>query len=489
MRELSDRNKLYGRVLDALRAWNSTRGDSDEMLADLLLVRQEREKMSQQARPIIRLATNRVLYRCMEELGTHDRESADILIARFPDGMQVLETALRFNYNEDQFKRRQRQAIKQLTDVVIAAETRLRNGRMTQWESILPPLPQETFGLEKALSDLTQRLIDQDDMGVVVINGIGGIGKTHLALVAAYQILTTFLFEGVIWVRVDPYSGRDPAALENHLNQIFHQIGRQLVIEEDDPPILSSPQIYSRLKAAPHLVVIDNIEFFDELDVLLEGIGSLIFPSKFLITSRVRADVRHPIFHLTLGQLNPQASLALIASQARQLGIAELEDPDSTWAATLFEYLGGHPQALRMVISLATVLPLSEILADFKATDSKEVQNLYHHIYEQSWRLLSPAAQEVLESLTLGGSDGMVLSQLQAVVDLSRADLLNGIAELAKRSLVELLGSAERRRYAIHRLTEAFLRSDIINLPGHFSKEDGENEKNDEGEADEEVSE
>ena len=86
---------------------------------------------------------------------------------------------------------------------------------------------------------------------------------------------------------------------------------------------------------------------------------------------------------------------------------------------------------------------------------------------QQAWHVLSQRGQTLLQMMPMAGKDGMQSEQMAAVSNLSNRDLHAAIQELVQFSLLEVYNiSLDLRRYGIHRLTDSFLRTDII----HWSR-------------------
>jgi hypothetical protein len=54
---------------------------------------------------------------------------------------------------------------------------------------------------------------------------------------------------------------------------------------------------------------------------------------------------------------------------------------------------------------------------------------------------------------------------LQAVSGLAGGDFWLAVQELRDRSLLEVRGALDEKRYGIHRLTHSFVRSEIVHWP------------------------
>jgi hypothetical protein len=122
------------------------------------------------------------LHTCLEELALHDQTSANILTWRYLGGETVPAVANRIHLGRDQFMRRQRQAIRALTQLILNKEEATRERRAREIESLLVPPSYDTlFGVEDTLQTLVALLLAPEPLRVVTLTGIGGIGKSSLA--------------------------------------------------------------------------------------------------------------------------------------------------------------------------------------------------------------------------------------------------------------------------------------------------------------------
>jgi hypothetical protein len=126
---------------------------------------------------------------------------------------------------------------------------------------------------------------------------------------------------------------------------------------------------------------------------------------------------------------------------------------------------GGNPLALKLIVSLATVLPLPQVLTDLVHAHVGQIEQMYRRIYQSVWESLSDNARTLLEIMPMAAANGMGEAQMQAISGLPKRQLWAAITELAHRSLLEVRGTVQERRYGIHHLTESFLKTDIIGLP------------------------
>ncbi len=169
------------------------------------------------------------------------------------------------------------------------------------------PFPRNRFftGRLDALQALTRALLDGGDAatGVLIgqaLTGMGGVGKTQLAVEFAYRY--GYRFRGVHWLDL-----RDPATLEE---QIAAQ-GRRLGLQAKTQDELVAATLDHWTSDGPRLLILDNFEDLSAANVVLACLHHSAL--RLLITSR-RADwpPTLPLEHLPLEEFSSQESLAFL---------------------------------------------------------------------------------------------------------------------------------------------------------------------------------
>lgn len=458
------RDELHTSIQAALHAWRDLAGAPASLLEELQLVQVERESMSSSP-TTRRLATNQVLMKGMETLKQQNPLGAEILSLRFMDEDTVLMVGRKLDLSEDQVKRRQREAIDDLADVIWEQETAVRRQRAHQLQAQLMPADYtHLFGIEASGQQLLACLQQPESPWVIAIVGIGGIGKTAVADHVARQIIPHFIYDEVIWLQVDPAHPHPPGELcEKLLAQLAEKTCPHLSPQADRARRHS--QLRQTLKSSPYLIVIDNLEAEADVAFMVDVLNDLANPTKFLLTSRVRPPVSASVFSLVLAQLSLADAVTLMRHQAQTVGLPDLAAASPGELQRIYEVTGGNPLAIKLVVGLTAVYPLPHILADLKEARSREVEQLYRRIYWQAWHSLSPHSQKLLEMMPMTTGMGATPEQLQAMSGLEETQLWSAIGELVNRSLLELRGTTWERRYTIHRLTESFLYTEIIHWP------------------------
>jgi hypothetical protein len=462
---------LAADVHRALATWDKLGSTEEELMASLLLVQDRRARQGEEiSRLALRRITNELLAEAIERLAEQNEREAAVLRARFIDGQITRQVANRLYASPDQVNRWQRHAIEHLTDILLSQELTLRDERRDLLLDELPaPSYTRLFGFEDDQQELLGLLMDREGRWAAVISGIGGIGKTSVADAVARRAAESFRFERLLWYRaVDRDLGGRPMAAES-VYEAFMLATAERLWPESAPGEATSTlvaRVRQTLKSRPFLVIIDNLETRQTTAYFLERAAELTNPSKCLLTTRSRPTVTADAFMITLDELSEADAVALLRHQARAIGLADMSETGDEALQAIYRVTGGNPLALKLVVSLAAVLPLTDILADMARTATTAIEEMYRHIYWHAWRSLSPDGQKLLQAMPLVGEQGALPQQMQAMSSLSDESFWPAVTELISRSLIEAEGTMFERRYGIHRLTESFLRTQIINWPG-----------------------
>jgi hypothetical protein len=186
----------------------------------------------------------------------------------------------------------------------------------------LAPRPVFLAGREELLGELDARLTGDDGAGprVVALCGLGGAGKTSVALEYAHRQLVE---AGVAW----QFGAEDPAVLAAGFGELAAQLGAT----DGGDPVAS---VHGALAAspAPWLLLFDNAPDQASVARFLPPVG----PGRMLITSRNQ--IWPPGQALDVPVLDPQVAAEFLVNRTG--------DPDRRAALELAGELGGLPLAL-----------------------------------------------------------------------------------------------------------------------------------------------
>lgn len=169
-----------------------------------------------------------------------------------------------------------------------------------------------------------QRLLLQDEVGLLTLTGPGGIGKTRLALQVAANLLDHFV-DGVYFVSLAPIRQAELVGVTIAQTLGIREVGGQ--------PLLESLQDY--IQDRQMLLVLDN---FEQVVAAAPLVGKLLAGCrrlKLLVTSRAT-------LHLYGEQEYPAQPLALPdAERLRAIGVDQLHSLGEVAAVALFVQRAG----------------------------------------------------------------------------------------------------------------------------------------------------
>jgi transcriptional regulator with XRE-family HTH domain len=336
-----------------------------------------------------------------------------------------------------------------------------------------PSIPREQYyplpGRERDLAQLSAALQDPQGSLVVTIDGLGGLGKTAMAVELARRLLQEKRFAGVVGesAKQELFTGRkivqvNEAILDVDLllDAIARQLGRWEVRtfqREEKCAILRQC-----LQQTPYLILVDNLETAENADALVFALQSLLGVSRAVVTSRKQVSTDFVHSHSLKG-LTQEDSLFFLQKEVEQHGSEQLKHVSEAKLVEIYMVTGGAPLALKLVIAQTKFLDLDVVLRRLRNAGSK----LYSFIYQQSWEQLSPIAQRVLIYIgqtvvtTVGWEELVIVGEEIAE---SEEQLLEAIDELVAYSLLDVSSLDHQVRYGAHQLTRQFVKSDLPQL-------------------------
>lgn len=323
----------------------------------------------------------------------------------------------------------------------------------------LPPAAEHFTGRTGELARLDRLLRDRDGIAPVVISavsGMGGIGKTTLAVHWAHQAREGFT-DGDLYIDLQGFhpSGR-PVAPEDALGRFLAALG---VAEDRMPATLDErAALYRTLMADRNmLVLLDNARDANQVRPLLPAAPAC----RVLITSRSRLSglaVREGAQRISLDILSLRESVQLLR---HAIGARAAEEPGAT--AALAELCGLHPLALRIAAE--------RIAADRSASVRDAVEELHHAprlgalavddddstavraVFSWSYRTLPTPARRLFRLLGLHDGPDLPLPACAALAGLGRTETGLLLSQLVDAHLVE---QPSHDRYGVHDLLRLF---------------------------------
>lgn len=422
-----------------------------------------------------RYADIQLLRQALALLAQSNPESANILQLRFLDNIKAEALANQLNLASSTFYERQKGAIEQLTTILCMMDRQARTERYVALEQKLARRQKlNPVGIDGRVAAISGRLTHDEDISIVSIEGIGGIGKTTIAAEVARHLLWHDLsWQKVAWVTArqvaSPLDDGADTLPESALTveELLEQLYRQLVMDTPLPDSLQGDRLLltleSYLREHKTLVVIDNLETLVAVEGLLPTLHRLCNPSKFLLTSRQNFYTAGEIYHVQLDELDESAALALVRAEARANNLLEVVNAVDHELRPIYETVGGNPLALRLVVGQLHVFDLTHVLNDLKEARSQSAENLYTFIFRRAWDHLDEVARMLLIAMLLTSDEGDTLDELLTICaeELSGSELRVGLRRLVMLNLVDNRGNLFERRYAIHNLTRSFLHRQV----------------------------
>ncbi|MEZ4623160.1 MAG: NB-ARC domain-containing protein, partial [Caldilineaceae bacterium] len=316
------------------------------------------------------------------------------------------------------------------------------------------------------------QLCRTDAPWLIAVEGLGGIGKTSLANATVRRLIDQRAFDEVGWVTARTkrlnlgghiVSGVEPAlSAQDLIESLTYQLIPHYaqVQHTQSEPLLTL--LHRKLKAVPHLIVIDNLETLVDVEALLPTLQELANPTKFLLTSREALFSTPNIYHFKVPELDSANALALVRQEIAVSNLTALASWRDDELLPIIDTVGGNPLALRLVIGQAHVHDVDAILEQLRLAKGEPAENLYTYIYRHAWQSLTELEQKVLLLMPVVNPDGDELSFIADVSDFPIEQIRKTLNRLVTLSLVDVLESEHQYRYRIHGLTRTFLHDEIL---------------------------
>ena len=341
-----------------------------------------------------------------------------------------------------------------------------------QDSSLPPPVisPSPLHNLPRALTPLYGRKNEIEELvntllnpayPLVAITGVGGMGKTSLALAAGRQLIAgqhPFL-DGVWFVSLEGIENDTPEKVGEEVAALVGQaIGLYFHSESD----LWS-QLLGQLAPKNLLLILDNIEQFltvasDLILGLLEAGDGIHILTTSRTTLPLTASFTFPLTGLeTPTQVSAEAlqneSVRLFAERARRLATTFHLEKHLTEVVSICQFVEGMPLGIELAAASLGSLMVDEImpaltnnlqLLNSTRRDLPPRQRTFHAVFDYTWQLLDPREQALLAQISIFRG-GFTRQAAEAVA----SDIGSSLYNLQHHAL---LRRDETGRYRMHPL-------------------------------------
>ncbi|MFE6284443.1 tetratricopeptide repeat protein [Streptomyces sp. NPDC057877] len=324
----------------------------------------------------------------------------------------------------------------------------------------LPPVPVGFTGREEDLARLMPVLDPGavSDLPVVIcaVSGLGGIGKTSLALCAGHRAVGAGWFPGgTLFVDFRGYD-EDPVTADQALIALLD--GMDVRASELPQTAHARYALYRRRlseERRPMLLVLDNVSDPAQVTPLFPGADQ----HRVLITSRDRlTDLDARL--LDLDVLKPEAAAGLVD---RSLRLSDGDDDraarEPEAVAELAELCGHHPLALRIAVGMLRkrrYRAIASLAGELRAAEDRAGALGVRPVFEVAYGQLPLEQARLLRLVCVAPTAEVSGEAAEALAGLGAGRTAELLEELAASHLVTPVPTDGAVRWRLHDLVRAF---------------------------------
>ncbi|HET8841628.1 MAG TPA: tetratricopeptide repeat protein, partial [Ktedonobacteraceae bacterium] len=324
----------------------------------------------------------------------------------------------------------------------------------------LPLQPSLLIGRKRELAS-TLHLLRQPEVRLLTLTGIGGVGKTRLAVQAAAELSDEYA-DGVFFVSLAPIS--DTALVIPTIAQVLG------IRDETNQPLLE--RLKEVVQSKQLLLLLDNFEQIITAAPYIVDLLTTCPRLKILVTSRetLHLQIEHelrvpplpqPDFAqgMDLAKLSQNEAVELFVKRAQAVRPEFcLTDANAQAIAEICARLDGLPLAIELAAARSKLLSPQALLARLGSRlnvltggtrDIPERQQALRNTLEWSYYLLDPQQQWLFRMLSVfvGGCTLEAIEAIGATLNLSEGAALDGATSLLEKSLLQTIEQEDETRF------------------------------------------
>ncbi|MEH2255967.1 tetratricopeptide repeat protein [Nostoc sp.] len=353
---------------------------------------------------------------------------------------------------------------------VTSIEARLSQLQGKRPESVPDNLPRynDVFvGRKQEIARCLEALSPEERGWGVAIDGIGGMGKTALALEVAHLARQKGLFDAYLFVsakttRLSIEGVREETLAESSLDSFCREFAKGLgqadIVKMTDATERRRA-LLDALRGRCTLLIWDNLETLnaEERDMIAEFLRKLPTPNKAIITSRRRTG--ESAVTIRLDRLLKAEALELMQAKGRSHPrlAQELNATKPEILTALYEASGGNPLALDWTLGQVAHKGYSISDALERLRNAAKSPDLYGFLFADSAQILSENDRTLLSALAVFLTPAKTAA-LADSTDLAITEIQVSLERLVTLSLVNEL---DGERFGLHPLTRTYVRAAV----------------------------
>ncbi|AFY83799.1 NB-ARC domain-containing protein [Oscillatoria acuminata] len=338
---------------------------------------------------------------------------------------------------------------------------------LATWEDEAPELS-NFYGREEEVANLTQWIVS-DRARLVVLLGLGGMGKTYLSIRCAQEIQKYFdqvkwislrhapplleLLGNVIQSLFPQFSVNLPETSQEAINRLMDCLRSQrcLLIFDEWEPLLASGELAGQYR-----------EGYEDYGELIRQISTEPHQSCLLVTSREPSqsmpylEQKHLTTHLFAVQgLDPVAARHILQDN-------QLKDPED-WHK-LIELYRANPLALMTVCPIIKDYFTGKV-SRFIHKNTVVVDDALQEVLKQHWDTVSEGEKQIMYGLAIARNP-ISISALKAQIlsAFSESELIQIIKSLSRRSLLEISTVEDEAHFTLQPAVMKYITKKLITL-------------------------
>ncbi|PZV11299.1 MAG: NB-ARC domain-containing protein [Leptolyngbya sp.] len=352
---------------------------------------------------------------------------------------------------------------RQEVDSLKARLAQLQGGGNATVPDNLPRYGSVFVGRKTEITQCLEALAPEERGWGVAIDGIGGMGKTALALEVAHSARQQALFDAYLFASakttwLSPDGVRQETLALSSLDAFCREFARILGQDEIGKITDATERrraLLDALRGRRVLLIWDNLETLtaEERDQIAEFLRKLPGASKAIITSRRRTGESAVTIRLDKLSLPEARDLMQQVGQRQPRVARELQQAGVTGQQALYDAAGGNPLALDWTLGFIAQKGDSFSMALERLRNAARSSDLYGFLFADAVQGLAALDRTLLSVLSVFLTPA-TLAALADVTELPPTEIQMGLGRLVTLSLVNDLESSG---YGLHPLTRNYV--------------------------------